>query len=199
MLHTSGCHWLTVSTIGCEPGHVNVYDSMLSFNVPRRTKEQIAAILFFSHEHISLHFQAVQVQRGSTDCGIFAIAFVTSLCYGEDPVQTNYVQHELRSHLLNCLERRHLTTFLRQSQKRSSVKARSEVKIELHCSFRLPESGKMLQCNSCSKWHHFDCIWIPKDLKNLPWLCRTCSSQVLSMVISIIVHLLGYSYYYSCL
>ena len=47
ILNVSGYHWITVSNIHCKPGTVAIYDSMPSGDVPRRTKEQIAAILFF--------------------------------------------------------------------------------------------------------------------------------------------------------
>ena len=41
-----GNHWLTVSTVRCQPGSVNIYDSIHSTSVPTRTKEQISTIMF---------------------------------------------------------------------------------------------------------------------------------------------------------
>ena len=41
ILNISNNHWLTVSNIGCSQGHVNVYDSIPSGNIPERTKRQI--------------------------------------------------------------------------------------------------------------------------------------------------------------
>ena len=38
VLNLSGCHWITVSNIGCKSGFVNVYDSCY---VSLRTKEQL--------------------------------------------------------------------------------------------------------------------------------------------------------------
>ena len=34
----------------------------------------------------------VQWQSGGSDCGIFALAFATSLCSGQDPTTTSYDQ-----------------------------------------------------------------------------------------------------------
>ena len=141
VLHTSGCHWLTIYTIGCKAGHVNVYDSLSIVDVSLCTKEEIATILFSKASHIFLHFQAVQIQRGTSDCGLFSLAFATSLCHGEDPVQINYVQHKMRSHLQRCLEDRAITPFLRGSRKRR-IGPRAEVAVELYCFCRLLESGK---------------------------------------------------------
>jgi hypothetical protein len=88
VLNVSGCHWITISTIGCQQGVVNVYDSIPSCSVPLRTKEQIAAIICTQAKKIILEFPAVQSQRGSSDCGLFALAFATSLCLGQNPLHT---------------------------------------------------------------------------------------------------------------
>ena len=75
VLNVSGCHWITISTIGCQQSIVNVYDSIPSCSVPLRTKEQIAAIICTQAKKIILEFPAVQSQHGSSDCGLFALAF----------------------------------------------------------------------------------------------------------------------------
>ena len=41
ILNKSDCHWFTVSTIGCKPGVVNVYDSATKYTT-QRNKEEIA-------------------------------------------------------------------------------------------------------------------------------------------------------------
>ena len=35
----------------------------------------------------------MQVQRGSADCRLFALAFATILCAGDNPAHVNYTQH----------------------------------------------------------------------------------------------------------
>ena len=52
------------------------------------------------------------VQRTEFDCGVFAIAFATSLCAGHSPAKTTYIQHLLQPHLLQCLEDGVFTKFL---------------------------------------------------------------------------------------
>ena len=51
---------------------------MPSCDVPTRTKEQIASILFLKEKQFRLQIQALQGQRGNNDCGLFAVAFATS-------------------------------------------------------------------------------------------------------------------------
>ena len=63
---------ITVSSVGSQPGQVNVYDSLLSGSTHSRTKKQIAAILFSPKEKITINFPAVQIQH---DCGLFEIGF----------------------------------------------------------------------------------------------------------------------------
>ena len=60
ILHSGGRHWVTASTIGTQPGHVRIYDSMYS-DLPFSTKEQIAAIVCSSGPEITLEYANVQV------------------------------------------------------------------------------------------------------------------------------------------
>lgn len=82
VLHNGHDHWLTVSTIGAQPGDIFVYDSKY-LSVSTGVKQQIAAILCSSTENLTLKFVDVQVQTGGYDCGLFAIAFATALVHGK--------------------------------------------------------------------------------------------------------------------
>ena len=53
----------------------------------------------------------VQKQTGSADCGLFAIAFATSIAFGKDPASTTYTQGLLRQHMKNCLMNMLFETF----------------------------------------------------------------------------------------
>ena len=46
----------------------------------------------------------VQKQSGSHDCGIMAIAFVTSLLFEQDPANVRFDQKRMQEHLLKCLD-----------------------------------------------------------------------------------------------
>ena len=45
-----------------------------------------------------------QNQIGENDCGIYALAFATSLAFGMDPASQVYDQDRVRRRLANCFE-----------------------------------------------------------------------------------------------
>ena len=48
---------------------------------------------------IQWNMTKVQKKKGSTDCGVFTVAFLTSLVYHWDPAEVQYCQEQLRYHL----------------------------------------------------------------------------------------------------
>ena len=150
ILNTGAGHWVTISTIGTNHPVVNIYDSVYSTTCDE-LQRQIASILITPHSSIILHFMDVQFQSGSSDCGLFAIAYATALVFGEMPQKFCFDQKKLRSHLFKCLENKNVTLFptLRKRRIRQSmIKAIQEVAI--HC--RMPEMGKfMIECTNCKQ------------------------------------------------
>ena len=140
ILNVSNNHWVTIS---CKPGTVNVFDSIPNNSVSSRTKEQIAAILFSEKNDIQLQFKQVQVQQGNSDCGAFAVAFATALCSGKDPTEINFIQHQLRTHLMSCLVENNLTDFPQTERKRTKAKRERTEHFNIYCVCRQPEGGKM--------------------------------------------------------
>ena len=79
VLNVSEAHWITVSNINCKPGVIAVYDSKTKSHVPSLTKKHIAAMVSSNEKKFTLTTQNVQQQRGSNDCGLFALAFCMHL------------------------------------------------------------------------------------------------------------------------
>ena len=52
-----------------------------------------------------------QKQQGFRDCGLFAIANATSLCFGDDPTFLEFEKNEMRQHMLDCIEKGQMTPF----------------------------------------------------------------------------------------
>ena len=48
---------------------------------------------------------------GGADCGLFAIAYVTSLLHGDDPSVISYEQIKMRGHLIECFTKGKLIPF----------------------------------------------------------------------------------------
>ena len=53
----------------------------------------------------------VTKQSGSSDCGLYAIAYITHLAFGLDPSLFVFRQESLRGHFIWCLENKMLNTF----------------------------------------------------------------------------------------
>ena len=81
-LHVDTLHWVTV--IGVSSSLVKVYDSVFN-TVGSSLALQTASILRTKSDNIVLEVERTQFQLGKVDCGLFAIAFATEFCYGNNP------------------------------------------------------------------------------------------------------------------
>ena len=123
-------------------------------------QQQIACIMNTKYSHIQANFVNVNHQSGSSDCGVFAVAFAVSLCYGLQPAKFCYDQNNMRSHLVHCLESGRMELFpVRREQRENSVIFHSQ-SIKVYCVCRMPEVGKerMICCNCCKEWFHSDVV-----------------------------------------
>ena len=113
ILNCTRNHWsgICISTVGCQPGKVNMFDSMCTGDIPLSTKEAVASLLCTTKRFISLVFPDVQQQPNHYDCGLFALAYASSVCNNLDPATINYDQHCLRPHFLKCLKNGEFKSF----------------------------------------------------------------------------------------
>ena len=81
IIHVDGNHWICVSTIGCPPGTIDVYDSLYS-HLPAGGHEQLATILKTSEKQMNVRFCSMQWQVGASDCRLFAVACAYELASG---------------------------------------------------------------------------------------------------------------------
>ena len=177
LIHNGHNHWITVSNIGAEPHTVFVYDSSRHQCVNSDVKNQIAALVFSSEKEITLQYVAVQQQLGSYDCGLFALAFATSLVHGCDPAKTTFTQVRMRQHLYQCINRGILSLFPSASSVRDDCGILSTETIELYCKCRMPEIPPMVECSTCGEWFHTECVNVPDDAlddTDIPWFCCAC-------------------------
>ena len=82
-----------------------MYDSLYT-DVDDGTKCKIEKVL---RSKIKFNMATVQKQVGSTDCGVFAVAFATSLAFGRSGFMPQ--QDRLRPHLQRCFEERYIQPF----------------------------------------------------------------------------------------
>ena len=117
-------HWIVLSTIGCADHELKVYDSLYN-TVNEDTQTVIAALLNSEHSHINIYMMNMAKQHGSTECGLYAIATLVCLAFGEDPTTVVFGQAMLRSHLGECFMKRHLELFPIIKKRRITQKVRT--------------------------------------------------------------------------
>lgn len=91
-------HWICTYYDG---QFIHIYDSL---NMRRLLPEQQEFLdRLFLHKP-PVKFEMVQRQPNMVDCGVFAIAFATSLVNHRDPTAEVYVHSDMRSHLLKIFD-----------------------------------------------------------------------------------------------
>ena len=80
---------------------VLIYDTMFA-GIDAETRATVKRIFRLKSVE-GLNMVDMQCQEGTSDCGVFAIAVITSLLFGEDSNMVTYKQEKLREHLTECL------------------------------------------------------------------------------------------------
>ena len=110
--HNFSGHW---ALSHLREGVVFLYDSLQPKTIHPDLQKQILAL----YGKRLVRVPPVQIQKGSTDCGCFAIAFCVSLLYGDDPTTLVYEQKKMREHITACLSSEHLLHFLLHTRRAS--------------------------------------------------------------------------------
>lgn len=98
-------HWITASTVKCVPGVISLFKSV---------DEETKSIIFnlFQHDTASqpkIKLVRSQQQKGTKDCGAFAIAMATAIALGRNPSSVTFRQEFMRAHLVDCLGKHKFT------------------------------------------------------------------------------------------
>ena len=178
----TGLHWVCISTLSCSIGVVKVYDSL--FGKPNtKAIQHSCRMLLHRGKSVKIINEKVQKQQGSNDCALFAIAFATTLCHGNNPTTTRYDQKAMRNHLVDCLEAKDMTEFPTTEKRVPLVLVPVSSKtVPVYCTCRLPDDKtKYVQCEGpCSEWYHPACANIPQSVirnTNKRWMCFKCRSE----------------------
>ena len=155
VLHVNNNHWAALS---CINNTISYYDSS-NCNISSATECIIARLinLQIKGTKINVHVKDVAHQTGIVDCGLYAIAYITSVAYGSDPSTVVFCQELLRPHFVKCLEQNILTEFpVKQRRRRRPSKV---YEILLYCICKMPDNGeKMVFCEQCEDWYHTKCL-----------------------------------------
>lgn len=109
ILHTGGNHCVCVSSIGCKKGAVNLYDSLLNDVILNDLELQVRNLVGEDFQEMSV--VPTQQQSNGADCGVFAIAFATSLIYTLDPMLPQFHVLRMRPNLSAYLKADLITPF----------------------------------------------------------------------------------------
>ena len=96
-------HWVCLSSIATSPRTVKVYDSLYQ-NVSTVAIDHSCCMLLYTGSTVTFSNEREQKQIKLNDCGLFALAFATDLCYGLDPTVQSYDQDNMHKHYINCLD-----------------------------------------------------------------------------------------------
>jgi len=125
-------------------------------------------------------------QHGTSDCGLFTVAFAAALCEGIDPTTLVFCQPLMRKHLTACIEMEKIEQFPTSKERRAIIKPVKTECYDVYCICRMPyeeqdTNERMIMCYKCHKWYHDTCVkvpegyWIPGN--KLKWYCATCMDK----------------------
>ena len=91
-----------------------MYDSLRNKKVSEDLSRQLHALYSPDGASLSIEYIHVQQQQGSSDCGLFCIAFAVDVLLGNDVQSIQYDQSQLREHLASCIKSENFTAFPRK-------------------------------------------------------------------------------------
>ena len=149
-------------------------------HISKDVTAQIASYAYHPGPQLTILSKSVQQQGNGVDCGVYAIAFTTSLVYGSNPEKESY-DKKIRPHLVECLKIGKLTPFPTITGEVVRCDTATS-NVELYCLCRVPyapptdERYEMAQCNQCKEWFHRVCEKIPA-FENLQFAVTDINSK----------------------
>ena len=103
-------HWIVASTVSCHFGEVKVFDSLFHY-CDEETEYVIAKLFQCGPKKVTVKVAHSQKQKGSNDCGLYAIAFATAIAHEMNPGRLKLKQEAMRPHLVNCFNKGRISPF----------------------------------------------------------------------------------------
>ena len=72
--------------------------------LPKSTLKRTSDLLQTQEKRFSVKLVDVQMQERSSDCGLFAVTFITSIYNRQDPDVLSYKQNAMRKHTSKGIE-----------------------------------------------------------------------------------------------
>ena len=183
IINKSNSHWVTLSNLGLQQhGTIRLYDSLNSSTLNQEVQDIIASLLISRCSVITVKIGRVQQQPDASNCGLFAIAFATLACFGQDPRMVSFEVSAMRKHLLTCIEKREIDLFP-VTEICHSTHLDTLYVFRVYCVCRMPlhkdEEEEMPRCNVCNERFHHKCQlesekhWLLQEEAKV-WYCNEC-------------------------
>ena len=101
-------HW-TTSTYG--GNIIRYFDSLYNGYLTDDIRQQLMKLYGHLMKTPTVQVVRVQQQQGSTDCGLFAIAYAVHLAFNQDPARAKFSQSAMRIHFVQCLKQQKMEPF----------------------------------------------------------------------------------------
>ena len=148
------------------------------------TKLQLAKIYKFlpimpPRSSLRVDIVPTQQQDGVHDCGLFAVAYATEVCFNRRPEDTTFKQRSMRQHLIRCLNAEYFEPFPKSSTSTEILPRPTHLVkyIKLYCVCHMPAEfdERMICCDRCNKWFHLQCVSCDSTKIPASWKCPTCN------------------------
>ena len=136
----------------------------------------LAELLYTNRPEFTIGLANVSKQLGSSDCGLFSVAYITDIAFGLDPSHHVYQQSDMRDHFFKCLEQKKMEPFP-VVKNRTLRNKYSPIAVKIYCYCRRTDhyGTEMVSCDGpCGEWFHLECLG-DSSVNFDKWYCNYCS------------------------
>lgn len=180
--HNGSDHWV-LSIKPDDSDKIYILDSSMWSSMTDSLEIQLSSLYGLTNSNITVTAPRVQTQTaGLGNCGIFAVANLIEFCanlYVGDTV-IEFVEDEMRNHLIDCLERSIFSPFPKKTKSRKRIKYNEEVDfsktISITCPCGLADIlDDLIRCNNCNQGYHYCCTKPQITFRTKRWKCPKCT------------------------
>ncbi|PIK34375.1 hypothetical protein BSL78_28799 [Apostichopus japonicus] len=179
VVNMTNSHWVVLSNIGVTGPNVRLFDSYVAGrkSYPLDIVKAAACLLQTKESELFIHVMNVTQQTDGSSRGVFALAFASTLCAGEDPTKMHYDEGTMWQELINNLNDLQMLPFGIRAFNRSVKRRRIQILTEgIFCTCRRPDDGNtMALCAFCNEWFHEACV---RRIPRREFYCSFCQRRL---------------------
>lgn len=181
IIHDGSNHWVLASKGFSKADQDHVYDSSAGDFSEWKSDHIVScmsSLLKTTEKEMTYVIKSCQQQGNGYDCGVFAIAFATSLANGIDPATLLYNPDTMRTHLDSCMKSGVLLPFPSTTSRIKRSRKDAVKKVPLFCYCRKTnymltgDTVTWIECGNCKEWFHEICVKEFPVNTNDAWNCK---------------------------